>query len=245
MSMNISSMFSSLSANNTYSGMDSGSTTKGLSLGDYAAIKNGSYGKLMKAYYKNQSSEEAAKKTDSKQSASMMKSSADALKTSAAKLMDESLFEKKTIHSKDDKTGEESETKDYDWEAITKAVKSFADSYNSVLSKAADSSNKNVLRNGVGMTNLTNRTALNMLNKIGVTVGEDNKLSVDEEKLKKANISDLKTLFLGNGSFADQIMSKASAISRATEGGSGIYGSNATYTDTLNKLVSGSIDTEV
>ncbi len=243
MSMSINSMFSSLSTNQTFG--NTADISSGLSLGDYAAIKNGSYGKLMKAYYRNQDAEESAKKTETKQNLALTKSGADSLKSATSALMDPELWKKKTITSKDDKTGEETKKEDYDWEAITKAVKAFADSYNNVLSKAADSNNKNVLRNGVGLTNLTNRTALKLLNKIGVSVGEDNKLTVDEEKLKAANISDFKTLFIGSGSYADHIMSKASAIARATESGNGTYTVNATYSDTINKLVSGDIDTEV
>lgn len=246
MSMSIGSMFSGLSGNNT---MNNNTTSnQGLSLGDYAAIRNGSYGKLMKAYYKNQSlqeSEGSGNKADTKQNLSMTKSGAETLKKSANALMDAGLWEKKSVTTKDGTTGESKTTKDYDWEAITKAVKSFADSYNSVLSKASDSNNKNVLRNSVSMINTTNRTAANLLGKVGISIGEDNKLTVDKEKLKKADISDLKTLFTGNGSFADQITTKASAISRATENSSGIYTRNATYSSELNNLIAGSIDTTV
>ena len=42
-------------------------------------------------------------------------------------------------------TGEENEVEDYDWTAITKAVKSFVDDYNSVVGQAGDSDTKNVL----------------------------------------------------------------------------------------------------
>lgn len=244
MSMSISSMFSGLSGNSTVN--NNTNTSQGLSLGDYAAIRNGSYGKLMKAYYKNQEAEaSSAKSTDTKQNLSMMKSGAESLKKASVGLMNSTLWEKKSITTKDETTGESKTTKDYDWEAITSAVKSFADSYNSVLSKASESNNKNVLRNSVSMVNTTNRTAANLLNKVGISIGEDNKLTVDEEKLKMADISDLKTLFTGNGSFADQIATRASAISRATENSSGIYTRNATYSSELNNLIAGSIDTTI
>lgn len=246
MAVSIGSMFSSLSGNQT---MNNNTTSyQGLSLGDYAAIKNGSYGKLMKAYYKNQNNQESGgtdNKTDSKHNLSMTKSSADSLKKSANELMKADLWEKKSVTTKDETTGTSKVTNDYDWNAITKAVQSFADSYNSVLSKASDSSNKNVLRNGVSMINTTNRTAANLLGKVGISIGEDNKLTVDADKLKKADISDLKTLFTGNGSFADQIVTKASAISRATENSSGIYTRNATYSSEINNLIAGSIDTTI
>ncbi|MGN0437469.1 MAG: flagellar filament capping protein FliD [Lachnospiraceae bacterium] len=246
MAVSIGSMFSSLSGNQT---MNNNTTSyQGLSLGDYAAIKNGSYGKLVKAYYKNQSEAETGNtgnKTDFKQNLTATKANAESLKKASDALMNADLWKKKSISSKDETTGETKTTNDYDWESITKAVKSFADSYNSVLTKTADSTNKNVLRNGVSMVQTTNRTVANMLGKVGITIGEDNKLSVDEEKLKKADISDLKTLFSGQGSFADQIATKASAIARATQNSSGIYTRNATYANQVNNLIAGSIDTMI
>lgn len=246
MSVSIGSMFSSLSgdysANNT-------NASQGLSLGDYAAIRNGSYGKLMKAYYKNQEAEKSEKSEsqtkDTKQNLNLTKSYADSLKKSTATLMDSSLWEKKTITTKDEKTGESKTTKDYDWDAIKKAVKSFVDSYNSVLSKASDSENNSILRNGVSMVNTTDRTASKLLAKVGITIGEDNKLSIDEEKFKSAKINDLMTLFKGSGSYADQIATRASAISRATENGGGIYTKSASYSEELSKLVAGDIDTTI
>lgn len=47
------------------------------SLADYASIKNGSYGKLLKAYYAKQDAENSVSGSDSVQKASLMKSSAD------------------------------------------------------------------------------------------------------------------------------------------------------------------------
>ena len=44
---------------------------------------------------------------------------------------------------------------DYDWKAITKAVKSFVDDYNSTVEKAGESDTKNVLRNAAWMTKTT------------------------------------------------------------------------------------------
>ena len=50
-------------------------------ISDYASIKNGSYGKLMKAYYAKQDAESVS--GDSKQKLTLMRSSADSLKKSA------------------------------------------------------------------------------------------------------------------------------------------------------------------
>lgn len=238
----VSSNYSSNDYTSLFSGMSSSGT--GLDLTDYAAIKNGSYGKLMKAYYKNQSDTKAAQSGDSKQTTTLLKSGADALQKSAAALMEDSLWEKKLVKKKDEKTGEETEVEDYDWEAITKAVDTFVEDYNNILSKAADSDDKNVLRNAARMTSVSTEMA-NLLDEVGIKIGSDNKLSVDSEKLKSASIGTLKTLFTGMHSFGDKIMQKATAIARAVSGTNNTYTNNATYSDTLSKLVSGKVDEEI
>ena len=62
---------------------DSSSVGNTNMLSDYAAIKNGSYGKLMKAYYAKQDAEKLSGKGDTSQKLTLMKTSADSLKKSA------------------------------------------------------------------------------------------------------------------------------------------------------------------
>ena len=121
---------------------DSSSVGNTNMLSDYAAIKNGSYGKLMKAYYAKQDAEKLSGKGDTSQKLTLMKTSADSLKKSADALNDSSLWEKKKIKKKDEKTGEEIEAEDYDWDKITKAVKSFVEDYNDVVKEAGESNTK-------------------------------------------------------------------------------------------------------
>lgn len=237
-SNDMSSLFQNLTGSNSTS-------NSGLDLTDYYAIKNGSYGKLMKAYYKNQDSEKKTESSgDSKQSLTMMKAGTDSLQKSVTTLMDESLWEKKKIKKKDEKTGEETEVFDYDWDAITKAVKTFVDDYNNVIGKAADSDTKGVLQGASRMTSISGEMS-KLLNQVGIKIGSDNKLSVDEEKLKSASIGTMKTLFTGMHSFADKMMQKATVIGRAAAGNDSTYTSNATYSDTLSKLVAGKVDEEI
>ena len=87
----------------------------------------------------------------------------------------------------------------------------------------------------------------------------DNKLEFDEEGLKKKttlgesgiefdNISTLKSLFTGYGSFASQIEQKASAISSAaarTKGVDQTYNKSGAYSDTLSKLFGSTVDEKV
>ena len=214
------------------------------SLSDYAAIKNGSYGKLLKAYYAKQDAEKNASSSDSVQKSALMKSSADVLKKSAETLNNETLWEKKKIKKKDEKTGEKTEVEDYDWEAITKAVKSFAENYNDVVEQAGNSNSKDVLRNAVWLTGIVESNE-KILEKIGITIGKGNKMEVDEEALKNADISTFKTLFVGHNSFGDKVAMKAHSISNAAARSSGTYKNNGTYNNTLSEMVSNKIDKEV
>lgn len=230
----------------------------GINVSDYAMIKNGSYGKLMKAYYARQDADKLSQTGDSSKTLMLMRSSADSLKKSAEALGDTSLYEKKKFKKKDEKTGEETEEWDYDWDAITKAVKNFIDDYNAVVEQAGNSETKDVLRNAAWMTSITEKVG-NLLSKAGINVGKGNKLEFDEETLKKKtalgksgiefdNISTLKSLFTGHGSFADKIAQKASAISSAaarTKGVDKTYNKQGTYSDTISKLFESTIDERV
>ncbi|MCR5487795.1 MAG: hypothetical protein K6F35_09755 [Lachnospiraceae bacterium] len=231
---NYNNFFSLSGSNNTQS--------SAFNLADYASIKNGSYGKLMKAYYKQQDEESAKTSTEAGKSLSQMRGSSDALKDSAAALTEKSLWNLQKTTVKDEETGEEKEAEDYKWDDIVKAVKSFVDDYNDVVGKAADSDTKGVLRNAVWMTKATKSNS-GLLGSVGISIGKENKLSVDDDKLRKANINTLKTLFSGKSSYADQVSQKASAISAAAASKDSGYNSKGGYSGSSG--VSSILDTEV
>ena len=122
--------------------------------------------------------------------------------------------------------------------------KAFISDYNDVIEQAGESNSKEVLRNAVWMTGTTEANE-NVLSKIGITVGKGNKMELDDEKLKKAHIGTLKTLFTGHNSFASKVSMKANSISNAAAWSSGTYKSNGTYNNSLSELVSGKVDEEV
>lgn len=187
-------------------------------LGQYASIKNGSYAKLMKAYYgKNtndsikglahntiqnpnntMTSEDAKAITKVQSSTDSLKESADALWMKGKK----SVFEQK-----DGK---------YDTDAIYSAVNQFVKDYNAVVDAAGDVEHKSIQRNA---TNLINSSVQNgkLLGKVGITVGEDGKLSLDQELFEKADMSTVKSLFQGNGSYGYQVSAQASMINFAAD----------------------------
>lgn len=240
---NMSFLFSSF--NNSYSGFNMGNSGMnfGMSniLADYTSIKNGSYGKLMKAYYGKSNSHvedvvqkpTGASKDDAKTNAEL-RSSAEALKNSVDELMQtgsKSVFEKKEMEVKAE-DGTVQTVTDYDKDAIYKAVSKFTDSYNQMIKSAGNSENKSVLSMGTSMVTSTIANQ-KMLGKIGITIGEDNTLSIDKDAFKKADMKTVESMFGKRGSYAYGIQTKASYIDMYAKNdaakASGLYGKNASY----------------
>lgn len=193
---------------NSFFGTSSGGSGSSLlsSLGDLQMIKSGAYKKAMKAYYANQvsSSKSSGKDkdvdtisgsgmADSKAKLSNLKSSAQKLYESANKL-------KTADYSKDAKP-----------EDLLDKAKNFVDSYNSTLSTTKNMNSYSILQTAVWGTEQMNMSE-GLLNKVGISIGENNSLSLDEEKFKAAKMSDLKALFSGSGSLAGRISQKASTM---------------------------------
>lgn len=241
-----SMLFSSLPtrSNNVTNSIFGGVSGSSFSLSDYALIKSGSYGKLMKAYYSQDDSgpnkNSAVNKilggnnADQATTITALKSSSDKLSEAAKDLTTtgkDSLFVEKDITTKDE-NGVETTVKGYDKDAIFKKVSEFVDSYNSVLSAAGKSNNAKVLNTGANMTTMTAANE-DMLAKVGITIGEDNRLSIDEKAFKEAGMSSVKTMFNGVTSYAYDVQTKASFINMyAKEDAaktSGIYAQNALY----------------
>lgn len=198
-SNSISTLFSSLSTSSSSSSSSDG--LYGINLSDYASIKNGSYGKLVKSYYAldDDTSSGANGTKDSATTLKSIQNASNGLRESAADLYtDKSLF---TANEK----GE------YDMEAIYDKVKTFVDDYNNTLDAISSSETDSIASAGANMINLTNANA-DMLASVGITVNSDCSLSVDEEKFKSARISDVTSLFSGAGSYAYQIGAKATRV---------------------------------
>lgn len=129
-------------------------------------------------------------------------------------------------------------------------MKSFVEDYNAVVEQAGSSDTKKVLQQAVWMTDMTDKTQ-KLLSKIGLNIGRGNKLELDEDDLKKANINTLRSTFSGHGSFADRVAQKAGSISRAASSAAaaarakGIYTRNGNYSDALSKMFSSSVDKKV
>lgn len=197
----VGSLFSSTGSNS------SGTSGTGTILSDYYSIKNGSYKKLLTAYYKKlDSSDKQSSATsnstssDTTKTLTAIKSSADSLYASADKLLEQgssSVFAKK-----DGK---------YDMDAIYDSVKKFVDDYNSVIENGAKSNTTSVLRTVSNMVEDTKSNSKNLAN-LGITIGSDNKLQIGEALFKKSDASDVKSMFNGAGSYGYTVLAKASQL---------------------------------
>lgn len=219
-------------------------------LADYASIKNGSYLKLMKAYYGSNTSSSVksiAKNSVDKTRPSAMTSqetkeynkvqtTTDSLKESADALLatgTKSLFAKKDVTVKDE-NGQETTEKAYDTDAIYSAVNSFVNSYNSVIKATDDVDNNNIARRTANMMNETT-SHLKSLLAVGISINKDGTLDLDKDTFKKADMTTVKSLFNGNGSYAYKVSAQSSMINYAADNAvrkgnsytsSGTYGAN-------------------
>lgn len=181
---NVNSDYSSL-FNSLYSSGSTNSSSSTDFLSNWASLKNGSYAKLSKAYYSKTAQNAAAA---DKETINETVKSNNKVKSNAQSLKDDL-----------------AKVKDAD------SLKKFVDDYNAMIDSGADSDNNSVLRNTLSMTKLT-QAHQNTLSKLGITIGEDNKLKLDEEEAKKAEKTDFDSLFKGTGSYGDLISSRASEI---------------------------------
>ena len=212
-----------ISAKNDYSYLfNSLNTNRNSSLGnlnflsDYASIKNGSYGKLMKAYFNMDS--DTGKKTSSgaeKKPAQTTSSSADTTKTLASmQSSTDSLKESADALLKTDKESVFAE------DAVTdkayKAVSSFVEDYNSVLNASDKVNSSSILQRTANMVQATANSE-DALAKVGITISEDNSLSIDKDTFMKADIADVKALFNGHNSYGYRVSAQSSLINFAAD----------------------------
>lgn len=223
-----------VNARQDYSYLFQSMTTKsGSSLGnlnflsDYASIKNGSYGKLMKAYYAKDTANKTAstaKDTETKKNSistaadsgktlSEIEKAADSMKESADSLLTKgrkSVFNQKSVKTTDE-TGKTTVSQEYDTDAIYKAVSGFVTDYNNLLSKTSAASSRTLQSKADTLSSITSANA-KLLSRIGITVNNDKSLSIDEETFKKSDMSTVKSLFGTTGAYGYKVSAQASMI---------------------------------
>lgn len=212
-------------------------------LSDYASIRNGSYGKLLKTYYnKVQSSgtESSGKQSragdvldrilEEKKNPKVSKEVKEANANLTAGLSDM----KATVSTlQSDKTYTDSANGQSAKDKVVSAMKAYVSDYNDLLKAARGSTLTNKT---AYVANMMSSTAANAdkLSEIGVMVNGDGTLSLSEDKLKATDISKVQEMFS-----ADDIMSYGSVIASrlrfagaasgtGSTGATGNTGSNST-----------------
>ena len=247
-SSSVSTLFSSLGSSKS-----TGSGLFGINLSEYASIRSGSYGKLMRSYFSMDSTKGTSKSDDSTKNtiedlATTTSTSKDSTKTLAAIESDakELTDSAKALYTRsNNKVFTKDSGGSYDTDKIYKAVKRFADDYNSMLDTAGKSSTNRISRS---VSSMKNETSYNEkpLKEIGITVDEKTgRLSVDETTFKSADTEKIKNLFNGTGSYAYSVATKAAmteSYAKSEAAKSNKYTKNGTYNYNYN---SGNIFTDM
>lgn len=197
-SQNASYLFQSLS---TSSGGGMGNLNF---LSDYASIKNGSYGKLMKTYYGSAKASTTASSSSKSSSGNMLdrileekknpKVSKEAQEANANLTTGLSTMKTSVSALQNDQTYTDTEGGKSAADKVTSAVKAFVSDYNNVVTAAKGST---LTSKTAYVANMMSGTAANAdkLAEIGITIDSSGKLELNESKLKAADISKVQDLF--------------------------------------------------
>lgn len=226
-----------------YSYLFQGLSSSGSSLGnlnflsDYAGIKNGSYAKLMKAYYGT------ALNTGTGTGSSGRTGTSNILD----KILEEKMHPKVSKESQkangeltagltslngsvstlqNDSTYADSTDGRSAADKVATAMKAYVTNYNNVVTAAKDST---LTSKTAYVANMMSSTAANAdkLSEIGVTINANGTLTLNEGKLKEADVSRVQDLFSNNN-----ILSYGSMVSSRLHFAGSAAGTDSTGTDT-------------
>lgn len=181
-------------------------------LGDYAMIRSGAYKKLLNAYYAKNTAETTEDTQEDKESK---------VNLTEAKSVATNLSKAATALEQSDFSNRDQETSN---------VQSFVDAYNKTIDTCGDSDTKSILHKTLWMIGSSNAST-DLLNDVGITIGTDNKLSLNKETFKNADITSIKTLFSGTSSYAGKVASKASDLVNISDNAIKASTSGSTYTN--------------
>ncbi len=234
----MNTMLSSLGTMNINTSSGAMDGLMGINVLDYNTIRNGSYGKLMKAYY---SMDEEGKVKDSKNDTDDSDKTLKSIRDASADLKEsaQALYGSKSLFAQ----GADGK---YDMEAIYEKVNAFIEDYNTAVKAVGSAETETIAKAGASMVNAANEY-VDMFDKMGISInGVDFSLSINKEKFLASNINDVKSMFSGVGSFAYQMGAKASRINnlvadKVSAGGSfvsaaGSNASSSTSKDNANTI---------
>jgi len=214
-----------------------------VSLSDWSMIKGGTYKKLMNAYYNADTSNTVSSAGDKNSAGSISKDVGVAGNDAGVlvKAIDKLSAKVKEIASQNESSDESSKSRLMD--ELYKAVSEYVDAYNNMLESVPKVDNNSMLRNELLITRSTTANS-KLLDKIGVEIGSDNSLSVDEKTFKQANMSDISTLFGIRGSYISGVSTKALMIGNSASAMIATSSKAYTYTNkgTYSNLIQGKFD---
>lgn len=195
----------------------------GINLADYANIKNGSYRKLMKSYYKEMNSDKTSSgnknEINKNNSANKAETVVDSVKKQELVDLQKYTNELKSSSGKLLQKGSsslfKSEYKESDKETLYKAVSDFVSDYNNLLQKGSASTNGSIARMS-GRLEDTANDHKQALEAIGITI-EKGKLNINKETFMNADMNQVKELFNKDNSFGEFVSDRAKTIENAIE----------------------------
>lgn len=227
-----------------FSGMNgtknNGNLFSSINLSDYNSIKTGSYGKLLKAYYKKED-------TDTSNDTATKKPSVGKVEESSAKELKEVQIEANALRDSAGalmQKGSKSVFRNEDMDKVYSAVSDFVNDFNAVVEKGVKSDSKAIIRGAEGLVTLA-KDYEEELNQMGITVDKNSKLTLDKNTFMNADISKVKNLFNGQNSFSYLTSMRAVSIGNTAYSesnksslytGEGNY-SNLTTGDLFNSII--------
>ncbi len=201
------------------SSIHSGSFLSASSLGDWGLMRSGAYTKLLKSYYDKTGETKETSKGKSTDWMSAWETDTDSELTSKLGSLqnsttDTALSGIKSTAKTMVTAADEVASMDFDKstrEELYAGVKKLADSYNAVLDSVSKTDLVSISQSATWMKNDT-KVREGQLNKLGITIGEDNKLSIDKDQFNKADLSDIKSLMEGSISYAARLSQRASGL---------------------------------
>ncbi len=222
-------MFNNSLANSLFGSRNSiwsGSFLSASNLGDLGLMKSGVYTKMLKSYYEKVGSDTETK-TESSSSTSSSNTSSTWDDVRKKYITPEVTVDPKAVEAEKALSNIKSTSKNLSKDAsalanmdfdsssrdeIYDAVKKMADSYNAVVEGSKKSSLPSSITKSVSWMMDDTKSNTKQLERMGITIGEDNKINIDKDKFAQANLSDIKAFFGGSGSFADRNAQRANGF---------------------------------
>lgn len=174
-------------------------------LSDYASIRNGSYGRLLKSYYgMNAGSNNSVSGSTKRSSENILdrileerrnpKVSAEVQEANSNLTSDISALTRSLTTLQGEKTYQNSEDGTTAVSKVTSAVKNFVDQYNSTVKDAKKSTLSGKTSNVAAMMRATEANT-DKLAEIGITLNSDGTLLLDKKKLQATDVSEVQEVF--------------------------------------------------